>query len=418
MSNKGKNGDFGLITLVQQHNRNVELKRQADAAQAAASAAKESARQAKIDRENNDRHRAQMEAIARQKAAFEQQRLKLLEDEREAKKFSQQQCSRLYDISCRFKQLLTKEEEPLVKLRYYYELKADFENIVSNAITDLQYRKLHTELQDSLCVYMETFAVEHAAEMETFLKYRDLEHQLDPYLGDVKINSAAGMNKAKHLLAELKNFSTKHPELALDGDDIVQECINRFVVRVTQLKGLRQALSEKGKIESRDDLDFLLCNYFGTEDDIFADGMWQTFAILQPSRTLINDFCLFCFGTMVSDASLNNTVLRIFESVEAPETVPAIQQARRYIHARLIQVLLLRNRRLDKMIIDKNKAAVGCGCAVTVLALIVGIFFPPVLIVSLIGLIVYLLTGFAMIKMKRVPVPELLKSLGSAKNRK
>ena len=55
-----------LMDYVQNYNRNRALARSAKAAEEVARAKKEQARQAKLDREANDRHRAEMEELAKE----------------------------------------------------------------------------------------------------------------------------------------------------------------------------------------------------------------------------------------------------------------------------------------------------------------------------------------------------------------
>ncbi|MBO4231970.1 MAG: hypothetical protein J5862_01870 [Bacteroidales bacterium] len=414
MSSKSNGGDW--IDKLQQHNRNVALQQQADAAKARARAEQEKARQAKLDREANDRHRAKLEAIARQNAAIEAQRLKILQQEKEAQELSKQQSLRLYDISCMINQL-EHIEKPLAKIQAYYKLQKDFDNIVLDVITDLQYRKLYSETHDSLQRYMSKFMHDNIRELNLLNKYHELEHQIEPYIDDLKINSLNGLCQAKHLLNELKVFSVETTELTIDDEEIefVQKSIDAFVQSITEIKGLWYALTQKGKIKDAGIFHFLLCDFFKIEDDILSSKMWLCLHPIPPSEDVTHRFCGFCYEAWVRDSSLTDTVFQIFESVENPQTVPAILMAKKRVCAKLANLLNKRNRKIEQKIIDKYNSNIMSAGAIICLSVIIGFFFPPAFF-GIIPSVIIIITGEKeKERLKAMPMAELNYFLQSAK---
>lgn len=414
-SGKSNGGDW--IDKLQQHNRNVALQQQADAAKARARAEQEKAHQAKLDREANDRHRAKMEAIARQNAAIEAQRLKLLQQEQDAKEFSRRQSLRLYDISCMLEQLDV-NEKPLARVQLCYKLKNDFDNIVLDAITDLQYRKLYSQVEISLSQHMERFKIDNAEELSIYRKHNDLEKRIEPYLDDLKINSAKELCQAQNLLKEVKCFSAENPELAIDEEEIefVREHVDVFVQSAAEMKALRMTLLGKGKITSGDSFDFLLCSFFKIEDDIFSSEMWKELCCAPLSTTMINDFCGFCYEAKRSDPTLSETVFQIFDSVDNPQTVPAVQMAKKsYICTNLTRILDKRNRKIEQKIVDKYNSGIQTAGAIILSSVIVGFFLTPAFFGIIPGVIIIIMEEKKKELLKTMPMSELTKILQSVK---
>ena len=417
MSSKSNGGDW--IDKLQQHNRNVALQQQADAAKARARAEQEKARQAKLDREANDRHRAKLEAIARQNAAIEAQRLKILQQEKAAQEFSKQQSLRLYDISCALNKL-EQNEKPLAKIQLYYKLKKDFENIVLDAITDLQYRKLYFEIHDSLQRYLSKFMHDNIRELNILNKYNELEHQIEPYLDDLRINSVKGLSDAQNLLNDLKCFSADNPELAIDEEEIefVQTRIDTFIQSATEMKGLWHALIKAEKIKDQEVFHFLLCDFFKIEDDILSHGVWLHLHAAAPSETVIHRFCGFCYEAWQHDPSLSDTIFQIFDSVENPRTVPAILMAKKRVCAKMANVLNKRNSKIEQKIVDKYNTNIQAAGAIVLISVIVGFFFPPAFFGIILGVIIIITGEKEKERLKAMPISELTKILTPTPKRK
>ena len=428
-SGKSSGGDW--IDKLQQHNRNVALQQQADAAKARARAEQEKAHQAKLDREANDRHRAKMEAIAKQNTAIEAQRLKILQQEKESQEFSKQQSLRLYDISCMVNQLGS-NEKPLAQIQLYYKLKRDFDNIILDAITDLQYRKLYSETNGSLQQYLEKITRDNTRELNIYRKYCELEHQVEPYLDDLKINSAKGFDQTQNLLKELRCFSAENPELAIDEEEIgfVQESIDAFIQRALEVKGLWHTLYDKEKIQDDVAFLFLLCDFFKIEDDIFSSEIWRGLDFAPSSKTLIHNFCSFCYDAWLRDSTLSDTIFQIFDSVENPKNVPAINKARKRLHTRIINVLKKRNQRveqqIEKKIYKKHEIRfMGPGCLVSIIFWTIGVGLIPgfdnaKLAIGVIWGIAIVVIGIEIGESKKnkaikEPIPELMRSLSHIK---
>ncbi len=166
-----KKNEFDFVDFMQKHNRNVALDRSARAAEEAARAKKEQARQAKLDREANDLHRARMKEMAKaEKEANDRHRAKMEEmarKEQEAKAFSKQQQFKLYDLSCQVEEL-EKQETVFARIQLFYEINMEFEKIEHDAIEDLQYRKLYTQVKKSLKKELEIISDNYTKEQTLF----------------------------------------------------------------------------------------------------------------------------------------------------------------------------------------------------------------------------------------------------------
>lgn len=414
MATKRAGGGFiDIVDIVQQHNRNVALQAQADAGRKQQRAAEEQARQARLDREANDRHRAQLEAIAKQRAAIEAQRVQILQNEQKAKEFAKQQNNLIYDISCQLKSWDAEKAPFLEKIRKLYKLKNDLEKIVLDAVTDLQYKSLYSETQNLWQQLSDKFRLEHACEFAVYQKYRELEQQVDLYIEDFKISSVNEMLEAQHLAEELKNFSAEHPEFDFGKDEIglVLESMNGFMQTAATMKGLWKTLNAERKITSKDTLIFLLCTYFEIDENVFSSDLWHQLNEGNCSRVIINQFCDFCLKTMKTNASLSDTVLQIFDSIEDPQTVPAIQSTRKMLYSKLINRLKARNQSAKKSI--DRRTRVGCGCFFFLISLIAAPFFPWAIIVAIIATIVIIKQSLKQAKLEKLPLPVLEASLKS-----
>ena len=171
------------------------------------------------------------------------------------------------------------------------------------------------------------------------------------------------------------------------------------------MKGLWETLNAKKKITSNTSFVFLLCTHFEIEEDVFQSDLWPQLDNNNCSRVTINQFCDFCLMAMEMNSSLSDTVLQIFDSVENPQTVAAIQATRKKLYASLVNMLNTRNETVKKRIFKNSQAT--CGCLLLIVSLIIVPFFPPVLIITLIALIIFFMAGYRINRLGRLPMPEL-----------
>ena len=332
-----KKNDFDLMDFWQKHNRNVALDRSAKAAEEAARAKKEQARQAKLDREANDLHRAQMKEIAKaEKEANDRHRAKMEEmakaekeandrhraemkelarKEKEAKEFTKQQQFKLYDISCQVKEL-SKQDTVLSRICLFYETQADFEKIVYDAIEDLKYRKLYTQVEASLKKEENVIIQKYQNELSSYRKFSALKIKVEHFNKSSIISTFEELHEAETTFAEINKLVDEAPELAIDTQSL-QGCIDYFVVGTAKLKWFWDLL-DSNKIAPTKQRRTLLFSYYGVNEQIILSEEWEHITPVELSGEDIGPFCNYAFEYIHRDPSITDTVLEIMESIDDP----------------------------------------------------------------------------------------------------
>ena len=317
-----KKNDFDLMDFWQKHNRNVALNRSAKAAEEAAQAKKEQARQAKLDREANARHRAEMEELAKEeKEANDRHRAEMKEmarKEKEAKEFTKQQQFKLYDISCQVKEL-SKQDTVLSRIRLFYEIQADFEMIVHNAIEDLQYRKLYTQVEASLKKEEDIIINDYKKENASYLKYNELKNEVEQFDNRCIISSFDELHEAENLLVEINKMTNETPELGI-STQLLQTGIEYFRVSTAKLKWFLNLL-DINQIAQTEQRRTLLFAYYGVNEQIILSEEWERISPVALSTEDIGPFCNYAFEYILRDPSFTDTVLEIMESIDDPAAV-------------------------------------------------------------------------------------------------
>ncbi len=403
MSSK-KESDFDAMDFWQKHNRNVQLKRNADAAKRSADAAEEVARakkeqalQAKLDREANDLHRAKMEEFARaEKEANDLHRAKMEElakQEREAKEFSKQQQLKLYDVSCQIDDL-EKQNTAIERIRLFYEINAEFERIVHAAIEDLQYRKLYTQTKAALKKEETIISRDFSKELSLYLKIEELEQlRMDLFGAKQNIRSFDELHLSKRLLTERQKASKEMPDWSLNTDEIfsLQKSIDRFYISVANLKWFWEFFSNSGFLESISMFQSMLFLFYKLDETIIQSKEWQDISIVGPTEDEFEAFCRFCVELIQKNYDYADTVLQIMENIDSPEAEETIEKIKDLQRKKLLEVLkhkqeeeqeeqkkekVLKNE-IQKKINEKHTESNICGC-LGVLLLITGFCLLPV----------------------------------------
>ena len=177
------------------------------------------------------------------------------------------------------------------------------------------------------------------------------------------------------------------------------------------MKGLWATLNAKQQITSQADLEFLLCAYFGIEEDIFSSDLWCQLNEVECSQIAIDRFYDFCLNAVATNSSLSDAVLRMFDSVECPQTIPAIQRAREILYYKLVDVLNTRNQTAKKGITKKVKDNGCMGCMAFIITPIFAMFCPVALVGLIVGVFFLLKSAYGSIKLPRTPLPELKSAL-------
>ena len=334
-----------LMDYVQNYNRNHALARSAKAAEEVARAKKEQARQAKLDREANDRHRAEMEELAKEeknandrhraemkemarkeKEANDRHRAEMKEmarKEKEAKEFTKQQQFKLYDISCQVKEL-SKQDTVLLKIRLFYEIQADFEKIVHDAIEDLKYRKLYTQVEAFLKKEENVIIQKYQNELLSYRKFSRLKIKLEQFNKKSVISTFEELHEAETTLAEIIKLVDETPELAIDTQAL-QSSIEHFVVGTAKLKWFL-ALLDSNKIAPTEKRRTLLFSYYGASEQIILSEEWERISPVELSAEDIGPFCNYAFEYLLRDPSFTDTVLEIVENIDAPAAEQTVER--------------------------------------------------------------------------------------------
>lgn len=368
-----KKNDFDLMDFWQKHNRNVALDRSAKAAEEAARAKKEQARQAKLDREANELHRAQMKEMAKaEKEANDRHRAKMEEmarKEQEAKAFSKQQQFKLYDLSCQVEEL-EKQETILARIQLFYEINAEFEKIEHDAIEDLQYRKLYTQLKKSLNKELKTISNDYTKEQALFLKYYELKKEAEHYENNHPIQTFDELHHVEGLLNEVQLLSGKLSGLNLDSIlHTIKKSIETFYVSTANLKWFWKSFATNDLPESNSELHCLLISFYRLDKKIMQDEEWEHIDSVGPSSEDFSAFCDFCCDYNRRNNSCFETVLRIMEMIDSPEAEKTIER----IKLEEQQRKLKEKEEQRKIQAQKKKSSnTGCGCLIfIVLAFVV-----------------------------------------------
>ena len=334
-----------LMDFWQKHNRNVQLKRSADAAVDAARAKKEQAFQAKLDREANDRHRAEMEELAKEekeandrhraemremarkvKEANDRHRAEMKEmarKEKEAKEFTKQQQFKLYDISCQVKEL-SKQDTVLSRIRLFYETQAEFEKIVHDAIEDLKYRKLYTQVETSLKKEEDNIVQKYQDELSTYQRFSELKKRAEQFDNSCIISNLEELREAEKLLDEIIKMAEETPELAINTQAI-QSSIELFVLGTAKLKWFLELL-ESNYIASPEQRRTLLSSYYGVNEQFILSAEWESISPVEMSAEDIGPFCNFAFEYIHRDPSYTDAVLEIMESIDDPAAEQTVER--------------------------------------------------------------------------------------------
>ena len=340
-----KKNDFDLMDFWQKHNRNVALDRSAKAAEEAARAKKEQARQAKLDREANDRHRAEMEEMTRkekeandrhraemkelarkEKEANDRHRAEMKEiarKEKETKEFTKQQQFKLYDISCQVKEL-SKQDTVLSRIRLFYEIQADFEKIVHDAIEDLKYRKLYTQVEASLKKEENVIIQKYQNELSSYRKFSELKIKAEQFNNGCIISTFEKLHESEMMLAEIIKLVGETPELTIDIHPL-QGSIEYFVVGTAKLKWFLDLL-DSNKIAPTEQRRTLLFSYYGINEQIIMSEEWERISPVELSSEDIGPFCNYAFECIHRDSSFADTVLEIMESIDDPVAEQTVER--------------------------------------------------------------------------------------------
>ena len=403
MSSK-KESDFDAMDFWQKHNRNVQLKRNADAAKRSADAAEEVARakkelatQAKLDREANDLHRAKMEELARaEKEANDLHRAKMEElakQEREAKEFTKQQQLKLYDVSSQIDDL-EKQNTVMERIRLFYEIKAEFEKIIHTAIEDLQYRKLYTQTKAALKKEETIISCDFSKELSLYLKIKELEQlQMDLFGPKQNIRSFDELHLSKQLLTEREKISKEMPDWLLNKDEIfsLQKRIDNFYISVANLKWFWMSFSNSGFIESISPFRSMLFLFYKLDETIIQSKEWQDINTVGPSEDQFEAFCRFCIDLIQRNYDYTDTVLQIMENIDSPEAEETVEKIKDVQRRKLLEDLKRKQDKeqeeqkkeesfkneIQKRINEKRTESNICGC-LGVLLLVVGFCLLPI----------------------------------------
>ena len=341
-----KKNEFDFVDYMQKHNRNAALARSAKAAEEAAQAIKEQARQAKLDREANDLHRAQMKEIAKaEKEANDRHRAKLEEmakaekeandrhraemkelarKEKEAKEFTKQQQFKLYDISCRLEELET-QETVIAKIRLFNEVNVDFEKISQDTIEDLQYRKLYTKVKKTLEKEQKVISRDYSKEWMLYLKFCDLKKQAEPYNALQTLQTFDDFHRAKKLLDEIKVITGEMPELTIENSVFLQKSIERFQESVENVKWFWNNFTRNDLIESVSQLQFLLFSFYKLDGRTMRDKDWENVTPAGPSPEVFKIFCKHCLEYVQKNNDCFDTALQLMGNIDNPDAELATQ---------------------------------------------------------------------------------------------
>ena len=360
-----KKNEFDFVDFMQKHNRNVALERNAKAAEQVAQAKKEQARQAKLDREANDLHRLQMKEMAKaEKEANERHRAKIEEivrKEQEAKAFSKQQQFKLYDLSCQIEEL-EKQETVIARIKLFYEINAEFEKIEHDAIEDLQYRKLYTQVRKSLNKELTIISEDYSKEQALFLKYDELKKEADRYENNHPIQTFGELHHAEVLLNKAQVLSEELSGLSLESIlRTIKKSIETFYVSAANLKWFWNNFATNDLTESNPELHHLLITFYKLDEKIMQHEEWEHIDSIGPSSDVFIAFCDFCCDFIRKNNNCFETVLQIMERIDSPEAEKTIERIKGDLKKRLIKVLSRKKNEKEKTQ-KKESANTGCGC--------------------------------------------------------
>lgn len=348
MNSKKQETDW--LATIQRHNRNVALNKSAQAQKEAAEAKKEIAKavkeqalQTKLDREANARHLEIMEELARK--------------EMESKEFTKQQQFKLFDVSSEVEEL-DKQTSVLARIIMFYEIKASFDSIELDAIEDLQYRKLYSQVKASLKKHEDILYGEYSIEMIKYLTFCKLKEQIEPYNDGRFIEDFEELHEVERMIAEIDKISTEVPELSLDTRTL-QEGIVNFNTSVAKLKCFWSLLENNHIAETEQRRD-LLFSYFGLNKRIISNKEWKNITPISFSSEDLEPFCRYCFEFVQKNQSYTKTVLEIIENIDAPEaelTIHKIKEEQEKRQENQKQQVMKKN------IKEKTSECEGCGTA-------------------------------------------------------
>ena len=358
-----KKNEFDFVDYMQKHNRNAALARSARAAEEAAQARKEQARQAKLDREANDLHRAQMKEIAKaEKEANDRHRAKMEEmarKEQEAKDFSKQQQFKLYDLSCQVEEL-EKQETVIERIKLFYEINAEFEKIEHDAIEDLQYRKLYTQVKRALKKELKTISDDYSKEQALFLKYDELKKEADRYENNHPIQTFGELHHVEVLLNKAQVLSEELSGLSLESIlRTIKKSIETFYVSAANLKWFWNNFATNDLNESNSKLHCLLIAFYKLDEKIEQDEEWEHIDSVGPSSEGFIIFCDFCCVFIRENSGYFETVLRIMESIDSSEAEKTIERIKLEEQQRKIKEKEEQRKRKAQ---KKKSSNTGCGC--------------------------------------------------------
>lgn len=369
--------EFDFVDFMQKHNRNAALDRSARAAEEAARAKKEQARQAKLDREANDLHRAQMKEIAKaEKEANDRHRAKMEEmarKEQEAKAFSKQQQFKLYDLSCQVEEL-EKQETVFARIQLFYEINAEFEKIEHDAIEDLQYRKLYTQVKNDLKKELKIISDDYAKEQSLFLRYCELKKEVECYENNKPIQTFDELHHVEGLLNEAHQLSEELSGVSLDSIlHAIKESIEKFYDSAANLKWFWNNFATNDLPESNPKLLCLLISFYKLDERIMQYEEWEHIDSVGPSSEGFIIFCDFCCALIRENNSYFETVLQIMEQIDSPEAEKTVERIKLEEQHRKSK----ENEEKWKLLTQKKKSSntgSGCGCLIFIVFVVWAFF--------------------------------------------
>lgn len=261
MSNKKQHGG-DWIDKIQAHNRNVYLESQAEAA-------KEKARQAKLDRLQNEEHRRQMREIEQKKADDEAARLQLAREERVQKDRAKHENEKIYNLSRRLKELKDAETTGK-KFLLICELQKEAQSIDLNAVLDLAYKDRFSETEDAI----------DTALSDLFAECGDNAVYLKAYAAAMKnssvISSLYEIEKISRVLEAEKLF----PELLTENARKYNELVNNFRQCASKAKSIFEILKTKTPELCHDKLKEVIAAKACVPDSIFTEEGYDSLEIV------------------------------------------------------------------------------------------------------------------------------------------
>ena len=202
------------------------------------------------------------------------------------------------------------------RIRLFYEIQADFEKIVHDAIEDLKYRKLYTQVEASLKKEEDIIINDYKKENASYLKYNELKIEVEQFDNRCIISSFDELHESENLLAEINKMTNETPELGINTQ-LLQTGIEYFTVSTAKLKWFLNLL-DINQIAQTEQRRTLLFAYYGVNEQIILSEEWERISPVALSTEDIGPFCNYAFEYILRDPSFTDTVLEIMESIDDP----------------------------------------------------------------------------------------------------